>query len=400
MSETVKEFYLRPAAVSGEARVLEIRDFGSAKDVILDRTVFYPEGGGQPCDLGTLGGMAVAGVAEEGSVVLHRIEGELPFAVGDIVTMTIDAARRRDHSQQHSGQHLLSAILEREYGVHTISFHLGAAYSTIDVSRDSMDASMIESIEKAAESFIVGDRPYIVHCCPPEDAHSFPIRKKLPAGETRITIVEIDGYDWVACCGTHVASASALRVFKILNTERYKGNTRIYFAAGDRAVALLGKHFGMLKDVAGQLGTSPEESPAKLATALRRAGILEGERNLLIRERASMEIDLALQSSDLAGGRLLRFNYDDRDADTAMETVKAGVTRGFSVIALSMPDRTVCVMRPSGQPDKPIALGAALKPMLQEFEGRGGGGLGNFRAVFQSASDAEGFADKAASFLN
>ncbi len=400
MSETVKEFYLHPSAVSGEAKVLEIRDFGSAKDVILDRTIFYPEGGGQPCDLGSLGGMAVASVAEEESVVLHRIEGELPFAVGDMVTMSIDAARRRDHSQQHSGQHLLSAILEREHGAHTIGFHLGAAYSTIDVSRDSMDASMIESIEKAAESFIVGDRPYIVHCCPPEDAYSFPIRKKLPAGEEKITIVEIDGYDWVACCGTHVASASALRVFKILYTERYKGNTRIYFVAGDRAVALLGRHFDALKDVAGQLGTSLEESPAKLALTMRRAGLLEGERNLLIRERAGMEIDLALQSSAFASGRLLRFSYDDREADTAMETVKAGVARGFSVIALSMPDRTVCIMRSSSQPDKPIALGVALKPMLQEFGGRGGGGLGNFRAVFQSASDAEGFADKAASFLN
>jgi alanyl-tRNA synthetase len=122
--EAVKLFYNDPAAVSGEALILEIRDSGQFSDVILDRTIFYPEGGGQPCDLGNLGGMALTQVVEEGSAILHRVEGKPSFKAGDRVAMALDAARRRDHSQQHSGQHLLSAVLEREYGIHTLGFHL------------------------------------------------------------------------------------------------------------------------------------------------------------------------------------------------------------------------------------------------------------------------------------
>ncbi|HWR11797.1 MAG TPA: alanyl-tRNA editing protein [Rectinemataceae bacterium] len=408
MPETVKEFYLHPSAVSGEAKVLEIRDSGSSKDIILDHTIFYPEGGGQPCDLGRLGGMALSRVEEDGLAILHRVEGEPAFAVGDTVTMEIDAARRRDHSQQHSGQHLLSAILEREYGVHTVGFHLGGAYSTIDVSCASLDAAMIDTIEAMAERFIVDDRTYARHFCPPEDAQSFPIRKKLPAGEARITIVEIEGYDWVACCGTHVASASELRVFKILATEKYKGATRIYFAAGDRAIALLGKYFGLLKDIAGLLGTSAEESSAKLSSVLLRSGTLESERNDLVRERAGAEIDAAIKAlgpqtsptEGPEGRRILRFSYGDRDTDAVMETVKAGAARGFAVIALSLPDKTVCIMKPAETRTQPIGLGIVLKSILQELGGRGGGGANNFRATFGSAKIAERFAEKAASLLN
>lgn len=441
MSETVKGYYLDPSALSGEARVLEIRNTAVGAEVVLERTLFYPEGGGQPCDRGVLGGLPVLDVVEAGRAVVHSVEGAPAFAPGDKVAMAVDGTRRRDHSQQHSGQHLLSAILERNYGIHTIGFHLGATYSTIDVSCAAMDGKMTEEIEAAAEEFIVRDHPYAVHVCPPEDPASFLIRKRLPAGEETIRIVEILGYDWVACCGTHVSSAGELRMFKILSTEKYKGNTRVFFAAGDRAVALMTGRYGLLAEISAGLGTSAEEAPARVSALSVRSAALEAERDALLRKRAGLEIDLALggpavgsSPAPSAPGTLspapgaglrtpLVFSYSDRGADAAFETARAGAARGVAVVAISIPDRTVCVTAPAASRATPAApkppaatsaapaqsaagtpkslvLGPALAPLLQQFGGRGGGGANSFRAVFESADKAKAFASAAASLLS
>lgn len=413
--ETKKRYYDEPRAVSGRARVLDLKIEGDRASVILDATIFYPEGGGQPCDLGLVGGLPVVDVVEEGAAVVHRLAGLPGFSVGDSVDVAIDAARRRDHCQQHSGQHLLSAVLEREYGIHTVGFHLGAVYCTIDVTCAGMDSALIEAVEKKAEAFIAEGHPYIVHVCPPEDPLSFPIRKGLPSGEALVRIVEIEAYDWVACCGTHVASADELRILKILSAEKYKGNTRVYFVAGDRAVAALKGHFNLLRDTAGILATSMEETPAKVAALAERAAGLEFERNALLRERAGLEVEIAAGSlaagsmavTDLASGsdgaraRVLRFSYADRGADAAFETVKTAASRGFAAVALSLPDKTVCAAKPADAAAWPagakpagalFSLGVLLKAPLEENKGRGGGGANSFRAVFATPEAAEKFA--------
>ncbi len=425
MPETIRSYYLEPSAIAGEARVVSVEALDGRARVILDRTIFYPEGGGQPCDLGTIGGRRVLSVAEEGAAVVHTLEGPLAgtpgFAAGDHVHMTLDAARRRDHCQQHSGQHLLSAFLEREYDIHTVGFHLGEAYSTIDVTCAAMDANMAADLERRAEAFIAEAHGLTIHECPPEDVTSFPFRKKLPQGAKVIRIVEIDGYDWVACCGTHVASAAELRAFVILSTERYKGNTRIYFAAGERALAILKRRFCLLQEVAARLGTSSEESPAKIAALLERASVAEGERDRLRRERAGLEVELALreraakrQAAPQAVSREeappLFFSFADRGADDAAEAAKAGASRGLAAIAVSEPDRTVCVMRAArgsetaaadaARPERVANLGASLKPLLQTYGGRGGGGPHHFRAVFPTAQEAAAFAEKVSALLS
>jgi len=426
MFETRKLYYDEPSALATEATILEVRASGANTDIILDRTVCYPEGGGQPCDLGTIRGISIVNAVEEGLAIVHTVEGHPDFAPGETVAVMIDAARRNDHSQQHSGQHLVSAILERKYGIHTVGFHLGSAYSTIDVTCEAMDATMIADIEAIAEGFIAEAHPFAIHVCPPEDPESFPLRKKLPEGEAIIRVVEIEGYDWVACCGTHVSSAAALRVLKILSAEKYKGNTRIYFVAGDRGIRLLKAHHAILKDIAAGLGTAAEEASSRVSTLLRRNGAMEVENASLLRERARLEIEFALQgraveSASAPGSpaaaylRPLLFTYADRSADAAFETAKAGAAHGVAVVAVSVPERAVCVMAPASKPAgaaaqggaqdlagevfRPIALGAALKPSLQRFGGKGGGGASNFRAVFETAEAAEAFASEAVKLL-
>jgi alanyl-tRNA synthetase len=389
-------YYERPELKEAEARVLELRkasDGTGGVELFLDATIFYPEGGGQPCDLGSIAGVPLLEVKEEGDRVLHRLAQKPSVQPGDLVPLVLEAGRRRDHCQQHSGQHLLSAILERDYGIHTIGFHLGREACTIDVTAQSLDDARRLAIEAVAEDFIRNDRPFVVHECPPEDPGSFPIRKKLPEGAASIRIVEIDGYDWVACCGTHVRSAGELRAFRILGSERYKGNIRISFVSGDRAVAALAAGQEAAGKAAAILGTSISGLAEKAGLAVARLQALGQERDALVRERAILDVERAMASETVLPP-VLRFSFEDRDADAAFETARAASSRGIAAVTVSRPDSTVCVT--GNLPEaKGSGLGQSLKPLMAESGGRGGGGRDSFRAVFPTPEAAESFAHKA-----
>jgi alanyl-tRNA synthetase len=397
MPETLKQYYFEPERFVGEAEVLEIREMDSGYTVVLDRSLFYPEGGGQPCDLGRIDDAAVNLVKENDGVILHALEGKPNFKTGDRVLMRVDGARRIDHSQQHSGQHLLSAILERRYGIHTLSFHLGVSYSTIDITCPSMDQEFLKALEDEAEAFIAKSHPYLLHLCPPEDPNSFPFRKGLPEGDGQIRIIEIKDYDWVACCGTHVSSAADLRVLSVLQAEKYKGNTRLYFVAGARAASLLRRRKDSLQTIAAALGSSPEEAASKVEALTARNATLEAARATLARENAGLEVALRAVENTGSPSAPLYFAFQDKSAEAAFETVKAGANKGYSAVALSLPDKTVCVMVPQ---EKSANLASSLKAMLAQHKGRGGGGGNNFRAVFESPEAAKEFSDSVLRILS
>ena len=404
LGETERLYYERDCPPESEALILHVRNLDGHTDLVLDTTIFYPEGGGQPWDSGSIAGLPLTSVSEEGGRIFHRVEGVPGLKAGEQVHLILDTERRRDHSQQHSAQHLLSAILERKYGIHTLSFHLGASASTIDVSCPDPASPMFGAIEAEAESFIAAGRPFRLHICPPGDPDAFDLRKRPPAGEDELRIVEIDGYDWVPCCGTHVASCAELRILKILSTERYKGNTRLSFVAGGRAVRELGERFSSLKTIAGLLGSSTGEAAARVEGLVTGQKQRESELESLVRGRASLEVDLALSipAAAEATPRVLNFSYDDRDAGAAFETAKAGAARDVAIIVLSRSDRTVGVLVPqsiAASRSLP-SLGTTLRPLLDAFQGaRGGGGALSFRANFASIGDAEAFAAATASRL-
>ncbi len=396
MPETLKRYYLEPSRFEGQAKVLDIREEKGSFIVVLDESLFYPEGGGQPCDLGSIGDIPLRSVTEKNGEIFHWLDDKPDFGTGELVSMRVDKTRRIDHSQQHSAQHLLSAILERKYGIHTLSFHLGLSYSTIDVTAPTMDQDMLRALEEEAESFILREQAYVLHVCPPEDPKTFPFRKSLPKGEEEIRIIEIKEYDWVACCGTHVASAKDLRIVSILQAEKYKGNTRLYFVAGARAAELLRRRKDSLVAIAASLGTSPEDAFAKVDALKARNAILETDRATLMRENARLEVALRALASGSGNSRPLSFMFDDKSAEAAFETVKAGANGGYSTIAFSSPDKTVCIMVPQA---RSAGLIQRLKVLLGEHGGRGGGGGNNFRAMFESIEAARTFFDAALALL-
>ena len=219
------------------ARVAEVGDHRGRPAVTLDRTYFYPESGGQEADRGVLGGLAVVDVQADGDErIWHVLDpaGPIP-AAGAEVACEVDWARRFDHMQQHTGQHVLSAALERVLSAPTLSSHLGAERSTIEVALPGTDWRAIERVEEAANRVVWEDRPVERHWTDAAGVHRFALRKP-PQATGRIRIVEIPEWDVSACGGTHTRRTGEVGLVKIVGWEKLRGNLRLEFLCGGRAL--------------------------------------------------------------------------------------------------------------------------------------------------------------------
>ncbi|MCI8649422.1 MAG: alanyl-tRNA editing protein [Anaerotruncus sp.] len=201
--------------------------------VTLDRTAFFPEGGGQPYDIGTLDEIPVQQVHLKNGELLHYTCQ--PLAVGTQVTGRIDWVRRFDLMQQHSGEHIISGLIHQKYGYDNVGFHLGLENMTIDLSGE-LDMDQLAEIEAAANAYIWENHPTEISCPPPEELSTLPYRsKKELTGVVRI--VRFPGADLCACCGTHVAYTGEIGLVKLLSCQRFREGVRIELLCGKRAVA-------------------------------------------------------------------------------------------------------------------------------------------------------------------
>ena len=215
------------------ARVAGRGEHAGRPAVELESTYFYPESGGQEADRGALAGVPVVDVqSDEAGRVWHVIEGTLPE--GELAA-EIDWARRFDHMQQHTGQHILSAALERVLDAATLSSHLGEERSSIEIGRGETDWRRIERIEEAANRIVWENRPVALHWTDAEGAKRFALRKP-PAVSGPIRIVEIPDWDVSACGGTHTRHTGEVGVIKVVRWEKVRGNLRLEFLCGARAL--------------------------------------------------------------------------------------------------------------------------------------------------------------------
>ena len=217
------------------ARVVSCEKTEKGYPVILDRTAFYPEGGGQPCDLGTINGIPVLDVQEQGEGVVHFCAEALE--VGQTVTGTVDYVRRFDLMQQHSGEHMVSGLIHKKYGWHNVGFHLGADVITIDFD-GIIPAEDLPGIEAAANEAIWKTTPLHIWYPSEEELPTVPYRSKR-ALPWPVRVVEFPGVDICACCGVHVATTGEIGLVKLLSCVKFHQGVRIEMACGGRALALL-----------------------------------------------------------------------------------------------------------------------------------------------------------------
>src|SRR6185295_18188337 len=243
-----QDCYLREFA----ARVVEIADGG--RRVYLDRTAFYPTSGGQPFDLGTLAGIAVREVIDEEDRIGHVLDA--PLGAATEVTGAIDWDRRYDHMQQHTGQHLLSAVLEELFAIRTVSFHLGSEVSTIDVEAPALTAKQLERAEDRCAEIIAEARPVQITF---EDASSDLELRKASTRTGTLRIVSIGGVDRSACGGTHVRTAAEIGMVLTGKLEKIRGITRVEFVCGKRALRRAQSDNRLVASIGRALSVPPEQ---------------------------------------------------------------------------------------------------------------------------------------------
>ena len=236
MQPTEKLYFTDSDLLDFPATVLDVQASEQAHHIILDRTAFYPTGGGQPHDTGVLGDSRVVDVFEgDNGIIHHVVEQAGDLSQGQMVRGRIDRARRLDHLQQHSGQHILSQAFVQACGAETKSFHLGSRTSTIDIELQSPTGDHMRAAEEIANALIFENRQMRVHLVNAEEARQLPLRKEA-AVEGTIRIIEIDDFDWSPCGGTHAKRTGQIGLIAIKGYERAKKLTRVEFVCGHRAL--------------------------------------------------------------------------------------------------------------------------------------------------------------------
>ena len=256
--ETIKLYYQDAFLRRFDATVLDCAADKKAWRVVLDRTAFYPEGGGQGADHGTLGGVNVRDVHEADGVIYHTCDKPLP--VGETVTGEIDWQRRFDHMQQHSGEHIVSGMLCSTYHCDNTGFHMGADTVTIDYNADIPWEGVLE-IERRANRYIWENHPIVIRYPEPAELAVLPYRsKKALEGPVRIT--EFPGADMCACCGTHVETSGQVGLTKFIGWQRFRDGVRLEVLFGQRALDYLALSWQQNSAIGRELSVKPDATHA------------------------------------------------------------------------------------------------------------------------------------------
>jgi len=254
--ETVKLFYEDAFLREFDAQVLFCEADKKNFSVVLDKTAFYPEGGGQPADMGVLGGARVLDVHEKDGVIVHTCDK--PLTVGETIHGTIDWARRFDHMQQHSGEHIVSGMLCSTYHCDNVGFHMGADTVTIDYNADIPWEGVLET-EARANRYIWENHPFIATYPTPEELAELPYRsKKELTGKVRIT--EFPGADMCACCGTHVQYSGQVGLVKFVSCQKFREGVRLELLCGKRALDYLTMNWRQNLPIAQALSVKPNDT--------------------------------------------------------------------------------------------------------------------------------------------
>jgi alanyl-tRNA synthetase len=345
------------------ARVVDRGDGG--RRVYLDRTAFYPASGGQPFDLGTLGGVPVREVVDEDDRVAHLLEQPLG---AEEVPGVIDWTRRFDYMQQHTGQHLLSAVLEELYRFRTVSFHMSGEVSTIDIETASFTREQASRAEERCAELVAQSLPVAVSF---EDATG-DLGLRKPSGRSGVLrIVSIQGVDRSACGGTHVRSTAEIGPLLIRKMEKIRSAMRLEFVCGLRALRRARADYLLLTETGRALSASPENTPAFVAAQLEKIKTLEKSGARLAAELARREgRELYEAAPVLAGGfrRLTERGPIDDVRRVRAQAFTAGNQAVFLAICEDPPSVLLAASADSG-----IHAGDRLKAALAAVGGRGGG---------------------------
>jgi alanyl-tRNA synthetase len=349
--------------------------------VILRETAFYPTSGGQVHDTGwlTLDGaerLRVTEVAEaEDGRIVHYLEApvKLPLA-GAAVHGSIDLERRRDHMQQHTGQHVLSAAFVELYQMPTVSFHMGEDYCSIDLATPSVSSAQIAGAEKRANQIVFENRPVRIRYVSRAEAEKLGLRKLPPAERDELRLVEVADFDLSACGGTHVGASGQIGAIVLRKSERVRQGTRVEFVSGNRAVRMARRDYSALSEAAALFSAQLWDVPEQIRKSVEENKLLRKQKDDVLDQLAELMASAALRDQPEANGRKIIVHvFSDRDIGFAklfaQKVTRAG-TPAIALVASTLdPPGLVFAQTPGGSAD----MGGLLMQVVSSVGGRGGG---------------------------
>ncbi len=401
---TKRIYQTDPYAVKNEAVITAVRE-KNGKDVIAcDSSVFYPEGGGQPSDTGSVslsGSQKVFGISRAFDESLtgdvwHITDAPAgTFSTGDRVGLNIDWELRFRNMQRHCGEHMLSGTMDTLFGGINKGFHMGDEYITIDIDLGGrmLTDEELDLAERTVNSAIWADLPVTVTWFDDyESSLALPVRKQVPH-DGRVSVVTVgdlnDPYDCIACCGTHPARSSEVGLLAIYKREPNKGMNRIYFDCGKAAFDKLSADSGILAEAARRYSCSPADLPGRLNAEAESIAALKARLAEMTAYIKDAEKEKILGSVSDTGTSGYVYSSDVLNADDLLKL-------GFSVInevpglflIMRQPESHTCLLLSSSEERK---CGAIVKANAKNFNGKGGGRDDNARAIFPSTSDMDAF---------
>jgi len=371
MEKTNPLYYDEPYRTEFSARVIDVNTSGQECEIVLDRTCFYPEGGGQPSDIGTIEDIPVLHVYKKDGVIYHRVSSTPKT---EDVKGKIDWSHRFDYMQQHTGQHIISAVLYQSLGYNTVSVHFGEDYTSVEADTENMEQEELDRLEEEVNSLINRNIPVEENWTTSEDLDEYSLRRPTAVtGDVRV--ISLEKFDSVACGGVHCRTTGEVGLVKIIGTEKIRGRIRILFKIGGRAY----KDYHIKTDAVTKLSTllsAPlEELPERASAVLEENTQLKQELAALKREKILAEADRMYNTTppDEDGIRRLGealTEYENRDI---MDLAKH-LIRGSGIhVCLILKESDSLFWCIGCSDDLEFPFKEARAELLQAIEGKGGG---------------------------
>lgn len=381
---TNKLYYTSPYLKEWRTNIEKVVEKDGKTLVVLSETAFYPEGGGQPSDKGYINDIEVLYVFEEDDIIYHEVASK---PLSNEAHCKLDYERRFDYMQQHSGQHVLSAVFYTSYEGVTAGFHLGEDYVTIDITLPEISEATLRDVELKANQHIFENAEVKTYIITPEEVEKLALRK-LPKVDENIRIVEITDVDLSPCCGTHVTRTGEIGLLKITKSEKNKGMTRIYFKCGKRALLDYQNKQEVTTGLSRHLSEPEQTLVAKVETITAELRNTIWESGKLKESLSKYEAQELLQADD---SKIIAKSFENKNFDEIQVLAKQVLLLGdYITIFSSIPDKKVLL---SYSGDYNLHCGKIYKEHVSSFNGRGGGGDKQAQAGFASVEDMMAFGE-------
>ncbi len=408
---TTRLYYHDSFLYDFEAEVREVQE-DPKPALILDRTAFYPTSGGQVFDIGVISTenekLKITEVAdtEDGRVVHYLETPPKSLQPGSKIRGQIDATRRRDHMQQHTGQHVLSAAFVRLFNMPTVSFHMADDYCSIDLDISDLDTptlskDQIEAAERLANEIILENRMVDIRFVTREEAGKLGLRKLPPAERDELRLIDIHDFDLSACGGTHVNQTGQIGCILLRKTEKVRQGWRVEFVAGQRGVATARRDFTTLTDTAALFSAHIYDVPQQARKSLEEIRNLRKQCEQSQEELAEAQAGVLLaETPETSGRKLVVRTFADRDMNSLKLLAQKLTRRATNVIALlaiTSPQPSLVFAQSPGQPHD---MGGLMKQTLSKLGGRGGGSKDMAQGGVPNAAGIESALQEAAASLH